>query len=383
MKRSSPLLLAGVAAGLLFAAGAVRAQPAPAAPPVRSFWSTLQPYGDLRLRYELDYDSVLADGVTPRADRSRLRSRTRLGLKGTLTDGLSFDARAHLGDRDNQQSPHVTLFQNGGDKGTRDEIVFNRILLKWQDGPLAVTLGRQDFPFWKPHEFLWDDDVYLDGVAASFKRTSGPATLTAQGGAWQLPDGPRRHDLADRSTLAAAQLVATRDLGPRGKFTAAGGLLVISDKSSVANPTNDDLDYTIGVLDLQHQFKLSGVAAALGASFYHNFKDGPAGDPRRGATDGWAVFAKLGRFDQPGDLQFAYYYADIEKYAVARFFAQDDWFRFGSASQTRASDYRGHELRFSYLWSQSVNLVARAYFVDTISTRERGDRARLDVNYRF
>lgn len=372
-----------LAVAVCLLATALPAAAATPAPPPASFWSRLDLYGDLRLRYELDYDSVLADGVTPRADRSRLRSRTRLGLKGPLAAGIAFDVRAHLGDRDNQQSPHVTLFQNGGDKGTRDEVVFNRLQLKGQGGPLAFTVGRQDLPLWKPHEFLWDDDVYLDGAAAAFKRSSGAATLTAHAGAWFLPDGPVKRALDNRSTLAATQLGLARDFGPGGRLTVAAAVLRIDDDRSAANPTNDDLDYTLGALDVAHQFKLGGRAATLGASFYHNWAAGARGDPRRRANDGVAVFAKLGRFEQPGDVQFAYYYADLEKYAVARFFAQDDWFRFGSASQTRASDYRGHEVRLSWMVRPDVNVVARAYFVDTLSTREEGKRARLDVNYRF
>lgn len=369
--------------GLVLAAQVVSAQPAPSTPADTSFWRTLQPYGDIRLRGETDYDSVLADGVTPRADRTRLRTRMRLGVTGGWGDALRFDSRIRQGDRSSQQSPHVTWFQDAGDKGKRAAITLDRLFLKWSHAGMAVTAGRQDFPFWKPHELLWDDDVYLDGAGVNVTALSAVVPVGLRAGVWRLPDGPAHHSFNERSTLAAAQLVFVRDLGPPGTLTVAGAFLAIRDDSAVTSPTNDDLDYGVSALDLQHRFQASGVSATIGASFYHNREAGPASDPVRDATDGVAAFAKLGRFTEPGDLEVAYYFAEIEKYAVARFFAQDDWFRFGNATQTRASDYRGHEIRLSYLWRKNVNLVGRAYFVQTISDRERGNRVRFDLNYRF
>lgn len=84
-----------------------------------------------------------------------------------------------------------------------------------------------------------------------------------------------------------------------------------------------------------------------------------------------------------GDWLLGYWYADIEQFAVNSSFAQDDWVRWGSATQTRASDMKGHELRAAYGLGGGMNLVARLYLVEAVTSVEDGNRFRLDFNYKF
>ena len=43
----------------------------------------------------------------------------------------------------------------------------------------------------------------------------------------------------------------------------------------------------------------------------------------------------------------------------------------------------GSELRFAYALEKNMNLVARLYLVEAITTGEDGSRFRLDLNYTF
>ena len=51
--------------------------------------------------------------------------------------------------------------------------------------------------------------------------------------------------------------------------------------------------------------------------------------------------------------------------------------------QTDASDFEGHEFRAGYALSANINLLARLYFVEAITTEQDGNRFRLDLNWRF
>src|SRR5689334_8311426 len=77
-------------------------------------------YGDLRLRYELDWDSQNAAGVA-RDDRNRGRVRARVGLNYQLADDWSFGTRVRTGNSRSQQSPHLTFVS---DDGVRDDLDF-------------------------------------------------------------------------------------------------------------------------------------------------------------------------------------------------------------------------------------------------------------------
>jgi hypothetical protein len=90
-----------------------------------------------------------------------------------------------------------------------------------------------------------------------------------------------------------------------------------------------------------------------------------------------------GTRNYPHDWLLGYYYAHIEILSVNASYAQDDWIRFGSGTQTDASDFEGHEIRLGYALSANINLLARLYLVDAITTRQDGKRFRVDLNWRF
>lgn len=86
---------------------------------------------------------------------------------------------------------------------------------------------------------------------------------------------------------------------------------------------------------------------------------------------------------QQGDWLVGYYYADIETLAVNSSFAQDDWMRWGSATDTRGSDFHGHEFRFGYVLPWKWKLLARFYSVESNNNPEDGNRFRIDFNRKF
>ena len=65
--------------------------------------------------------------------------------------------------------------------------------------------------------------------------------------------------------------------------------------------------------------------------------------------------------------------------------AEDDWVRWGSATQTHASNMKGHEFRCAYGIMKDMNVVARLYLVEVVSddNNEDGNRLRVDLNYTF
>ena len=345
--------------------------------------------GDFRARAEADFDSQRASGV-PRDDRNRIRVRVRLGLDYAATDVFSFGLRLRSGSEDSHQSPHITVL-DFDDNDTGDvHFNFDKWYLKARGDRLfrwlpsretSIWIGRNSLPFWKQNELFWDDDVTPAGVAIGFKNDTGESSFAFNGGYFSLPVGMR--DFA--GNLAAAQLVFS------GKsLTVAAGLLDVD-----ANPADADAgrllrgnglrDYSIWVGSLQGRFG----KWTLGADVMHNGESYSPTDPdpvtaaNFDQTDGLVLSVKYGGLGNRGDWLAAYYYAEIETFAVNASYAQDDWVRWGSATETRGSDMEGSELRFAYALKKNVNLVARLYLVESITTREDGSRFRLDFNYKF
>ncbi|MBI1367144.1 MAG: hypothetical protein GC162_00670 [Planctomycetes bacterium] len=344
---------------------------------------SLTVYGDLRLRWEQDWDSTDPAGAD-RRDRDRFRIRARAGLKWQPANALLLNVRVRTGDNNSQQSPHITLWQDRGDEGDQGDFNIDRLYAKFKPTEhSSVTVGRDGLAIWIPNELLWDDDVYVDGVAWAYKRQVDEATY-AFNATWAfLPDGPDSISHANRAQILAGQFVYGRTIQP-GRLTVAEALLYIADDNDALNTTTDNLDFAINYTNVQFTFDLAdGLPLSLGADLMVNFHDGPDGD-HPNENFGYVLSAQLGGLKSRGDWLLGYYWAEIEKWAVPRFMAQDDWSRFGSATQTRSSDFRGHELRAGYMITDNINILARVYFVETITSDvEDGKRFRVDLNIKF
>ena len=341
-------------------------------------------YGDMRLRYELDWDSHTTAGVE-RVDRDRGRIRVRAGLNYQFDEAWSLGTRVRTGNAHSQQSPHLTF---GADDHVRDttEFVADRYFVQFKEGGFTGWAGRNTTPFWQQNEMFWDEDVTPTGLAASYDMKVGDGKMSLIGGAFCLPDGG--YDL--NGQMVSGQIKYSLPV-KASQFTVAAGLHFMNGEEDARNlrNRNGERDYLIGVASAQWSVPVKGVPFALGVDVFNNFKDYdaadvaplPAADTRE--TFGYVLSAQLGQLKKRHDWLVGYYYAHIETFAVNASYAQDDWARFGNATQSDLSDIKGHEVRLAYALSKQINLMARAFFVDAITTVQDGNRFRLDLNWKF
>ena len=125
---------------------------------------------------------------------------------------------------------------------------------------------------------------------------------------------------------------------------------------------------------------------------FHNFRHYASGDPDvisaayRHDKTGAVLTAALGQRTQDnkrGEWEVRCTVGYIEKLAVNAAYAQDDWVRWGKGPQTDSSNLRGHEMGLRYWLAKSLDVHARFYAVESITTPQDGFRFRLDLNYKF
>lgn len=341
-------------------------------------------FGDLRLRYEVDWDSHKANG-TLRDDRHRGRLRARAGFNYAFSDEWSLGARVRSGNSRSQQSPHLTFVT---DDGGRDDLDFvaDRYFVQFARERISTWAGRNSLSFWQQTELFWDEDVTPAGLAGTYNSGLGAGKLTASAGAFYLPDGG--YDLNGQMLAGQLKYAAPTKIG---QWAAAAGLHYINGEKGARNllNRNGERDYLIGVAGAQWGNRWKDVPITMGADLFYNFKNYRAADvapfPAAGKDQvlGYVFSMQLGQLKERHDWLLGYYYAHIETFSVNASYAQDDWIRFGSGAQTDASDFEGHELRFGYALSKKINLLARLYVVDAITTGQDGNRFRLDLNWKF
>jgi len=335
-------------------------------------------YADFRARLESDWDSQRADGVR-REDRDRARIRARFGVTFTPAGPFSFGVRARSGDKDSQQSPHATVIDfDGGDTGP-DDLNLDRWYARWQNARSFAWAGRNNLPFWFQNELFWDDDVTPAGVAVGHSL----GALQFKAGYFALPVGMRNFS----GNLAGAQVAWAGTIDDTGLSAAFGGYDFDADRNdpdaAALRGGNGRRDYTVLLASLQAKRALAGRPLTLGLDAMHNTRNYAASEPARKQRDGVVLSAVYGQNKAGGDWLAGYSYARVETLAANAAYAQDDWLRWGSATQTDASDFKGHEFRVGYALNARSNLLLRLYLVEAISSRQDGKRLRLDYNIAF
>jgi thiol-disulfide isomerase/thioredoxin len=346
--------------------------------------------GDFRLRLEQDWDSQAADGAA-RQDRLRARIRARLGFAYDATRTLSFGLRLRSGADASQQSPHITIL-DFDDNNTGDaHFNFEHAYLRARHRGFEAWAGRNALPAWKPNELFWDDDVTPAGIGLTYGKAVGArGRVTLNGGYFALPAGMK----AFTGNLAMGQVVFARQTAGGLGLTFAGGGFGMD--ANPADPSGDilrlgggDRDYTIWVGNVQARVNLGGKPLAVGFDYMTNTEDYSASDAdpytraHRDETDGYDAYVSWGGTAKKNDWLVGVWYSHIEALAVNASFAQDDWVRWGSATQTDASDLQGFELRGAVGLGQGQNIMARLFLVEAISSIQDGKRFRLDYNVGF
>lgn len=344
--------------------------------------------GDLRLRLESDFDSRRPDGSL-RDDRDRLRVRLRLAVGYELGRGTRLGARLRSGSRDSQQSPHVTLHDfDSNPTGDRD-LLLDRWFLRHEGERAWGWLGRSSLPFWTQNELFWDDDVTPAGLALGTGDETARLRWWLTGAALTPPDGAAHFH--GRLVGGQGRIEARLGGGPV-RWTVASGLYVVDGEPGAEHLRNGNgtRDYRLWVTSLQAgDLVVLGHPLVLGADLYRNLEDYSPTDTdpftarHHDQTAGHALSARWGDAREQGDWSAGYTFARIEALAVAASYAQDDFVRWGSATQTDSSDFRGHELSLVYALRPDLRLTLRAFTTEALTSAQDGDRVRLDVDYRF
>ena len=352
-------------------------------------------YGDFRLRLEQDWDSRQGDG-TQRDDRLRLRIRVRLGLDLNLSDNWQARVQLRTGPHKSQQSPHITVYDfDGGDTGPY-QLNFDYWFLSYKAGNFEAWAGRNELSFFHQDDLFLIDNITFAGVGGSYRQPLAKGALIWQANYVALPVG--MHDFSGTSFVG--QVAYDRDLKSSGLTVAAGMFASRADPDDPVGqmlPTeNGTRDYDLLNLQFQHRSSLRGRPLRLGVDFSHNFKDysqAPVGSFSKfhqDHLDGYVLEVLWGRNDNAGDWLAGYYYSHIEALSANSSYIQDDWARWGSATQARLTNMKGSEFRFMYTLSPSQNIFARLFFVDAIdllapgdTTLEDGKRFRIEYNISF
>ncbi|MDX2074397.1 MAG: putative porin [Alphaproteobacteria bacterium] len=346
-------------------------------------------YGDLRLRMESDFDGETATGASVN-DRTRARIRARTGLKYTPNDWLTFDTRVRTGSNASHQSPHITIY-DFNDNPTGDADIN---LDKWYVGAKKdnwwAWAGRNSFPFWSQDEIFWDEDATLLGAAAGASHVfEGIGTVSTSAGYFALPVGMRAYS----GHLAAGELVYSKKIDDV-TYSLGGDLFNFqpnrgdSDASKLLNG-NGSRKYTIATLNAKSEWRMRDIPLTAEMDLLHNLQDYSATDSdaftaqNHNQRDGYVFSFKAGDTDKQGHWLAAYYYAHIETFAVNSSYAQDEWVRWGSGGETRSSNMQGHQFNVGYAISDNLDVLARLYLAEAITTQERNDRFRVDLNYKF
>jgi hypothetical protein len=284
-----------------------------------------------------------------------------------------------------QQSPHITL----GDEFQAGMIGIDKAFLKGKHKRLWWWLGKNTFPFWKQNELWWDDDVNPGGIALGWRiPASNRMTLMPSMGYFIVRD-----TTIDQSALVAAQMAGEIKF-VRMKLNFASGFFRFRNMRYVPDQQSSILDYDNINSGVKLQFQTIRPIT-LGFDYLLNLKQYKANadlpEKLKNETKGLVATVALGSLNSKGDFLVEYTYAQIGKFSVVDYLAQDDWIRWGfaNATGTRSSNFKGHEVRTAYAFGSTFNAEIRIYFVkgivpqDVVSRRETGNRIRLDLNMKF
>lgn len=345
--------------------------------------------GDMRFRVEHDWNSRTASGSF-RDDRTRFRLRGRVGLNFRINAYTTFGTRIRTGNINDQQGPHITLGSGTGEFGLF-QIGFEKAFVNFNFKRTKINLGKFSFPFYKQDELFWNDNVFPDGLSGSYalpiEKVFEKLELTAGHFVIRSNNGLLSND----SYFQGIQLNAPFRVPKSGSYLSYYRFRNIS---YVPDNFDDVLNYSILNFGAYYQI-IPSRKIVLGFDVYQNFTDYQGfnfiTEKFKDQKLGLVASIKYGELKKKKDFLIHLYLANLERFSIVDYFAQNDWARWDYSSQngsgSRLSNMKGFELRLGYAIDHNLNLVLRMYMAEQILTasnfKETGSRIRLDLDAKF
>ena len=281
--------------------------------------------GDFRFRIEHDWNSRNSNGEL-RNDRSRLRYRFRFGLAYQLDNYSSFGGRMRSGNLNDQQGPHVTIGDNTGEFSLIS-VGLEKLFYKFQNKKIAAWVGKNSFSVFKLNEVFWNDNVFPEGIAFTY-----------------FPSVIKNEDLFRLSIHLGHFIIKSNN----ATFKEDSYLQFIQFNFSILNERikffpgfyhfknianypdgfgTFNLDYSIFHLGSQISINKDSDFK-IGLELYKNFQDYSQNDSipssLRDQGLGFVISAQYGRNKEKGDVLFYLAYANIQKFSIVDYFAQNN-----------------------------------------------------------
>ena len=303
--------------------------------------------GDLRLRYEHIDDDKKSD------TRDRFRYRARIKLSGQVNDQLKAGFQFASGSED-PVSTNDTFDNGASTKGFN----IDKAYLTWTASEeLSVTAGKQSNPFRLVNDLLWDSDLNMEGISASY--AAGP--LLANVGAFVVEE--RSSD--DETMLYGGQLAANLEgdaatiLAGVGYFAfdnTQGNAPIFDVEDSFGNSTSevtDEAGEVTGLLYTEEYGEFEAFAKIKGdigvpAELFFDYVLNTEADSSE--DTGYQVGVKLGKAKEVGSVEGGYYWRHLEADAVLGVWTDSD---FGGGG----TDVEGHKVWVKYQAAKNVQLA--------------------------
>ncbi len=349
----------------------VLAMPARAEGDEESWIDRVSLYANLRLRFE----DIHEEG-RPDANRDRERGLARFGIKADVHDNVKLVLGLATGG-DNPVSRNVT-----GDGGfTTKEIGLELFYVDWAaTDSLNIYGGKMKSPLFRAGKvpLIWDSDLNLEGVAARYSSGMFFGTLSSF--------SVEERSGEDDSVLYTAQAGLDFGVGEKSKLQA--GLGYFAYTNTIGNEPFYNGSPRGNTVDVDGNLVFDYKNTEVFAQFDTKIGDWPLqlyghytvnNEVDREDT-AYAFGAKIGSTKQKGNMQFSWFYQDIEADSVIVTFNDSD---FGGGG----TDSRGHVIKGKYMLTDRIN-VGGALFLNKVDGFQGGlerdfTRVQLDVEFEF
>ena len=305
--------------------------------------------GDIRIRYERNFDT----GAAP--DRNRVMLRARLGVRHAISDRITIAARLATGDPDDPNSTDTTLSDFLDDLSVSLDQAYVRLEL----GDFDLHAGKVPNTFTST-ELVFDSDVNPQGFSGSWKlRSTDHSAIHLRGAYFLVQEQASGPDSALRALQAALSLsgssawrhefaFALYDYELAGLSGSDSG----DTRTNLLTPSGERYRSDFNLLDFvaSSSFETASHRRPFRAvgNYVRNRGAASAGDT------GYSLDFTFGRASDPGDLRIGSGYAVAETDAVLAAFSQDN--------TTLGSNYRQYSLGVDYVLMRGAVLNATWYY---------------------